>query len=80
VNGQRSKRELASLTFIQETFKKEWDEGVRNLTVVDLPRAFRYRYKWWQVYVKVTRSYALATTVVFLFHLSGFQGNTLLIL
>jgi hypothetical protein len=37
----RVKRELAGLTLIQETFKKEWEGSVMTLLPADLARAFR---------------------------------------
>jgi hypothetical protein len=36
------KRELAGLTLIKETFKKEWEGAARTLNAADFATAFRH--------------------------------------
>jgi hypothetical protein len=43
------KRELASLTLTQETFKKEWEGPVRSIAAADFAEAFHW---WFQCHEK----------------------------
>jgi hypothetical protein len=47
------KRELASLTFTQETYKKEWERAVRSLLAGNFATAFRRWYEHCEKYVNV---------------------------
>ncbi len=45
----RVKREFASLTLTQDTFKKEWEGAIRSIKAEDFPEAFR---RWFQRHEK----------------------------